>query len=151
MRPISPSVSQDVRLEGTETIQILGAFEMASDGKSSSVECATRSDLHEVIRHRAEKIYVQRGRMPGHDVENWAEAEREILDELNAHSRRHAVVIKVNGSQYVGEYSMEQSGNYAPGEFDAGGQVWVRFEGEKMYVKRPNGEELQTTVVKKIG
>src|SRR5438270_13300781 len=112
---------------------------MASDGKSSSVECATRSDLHELIRHRAEEIYVQRGRMPGHDVENWAEAEREILDELNAQSRRHAVVIKVNGAQYVGEYSTEHSGSYATGEFEAGGSVWERVTGEDGCVVRRNG------------
>jgi Protein of unknown function (DUF2934) len=124
---------------------------MESDGKSSSAERATPSDLHELIRQRAEEIYDRRGRVPGHDLENWAEAEREILHELNAQRRRHAVVIKVNGSRYVGEYSMEQSGNYAPGEFQLGGQVSVRFEGEKMFVKRPNGEELQTIVVKNIG
>jgi len=37
------------------------------------------ADLHEAIRRRAEEIYVRSGRIPGRDVENWAQAEREIL------------------------------------------------------------------------
>jgi hypothetical protein len=36
-------------------------------------------------------------------------------------------------------------------EFGKGKVVPVRFAGNKMFVKRPNGKELETTIVKKIG
>jgi len=112
---------------------------------------ANGSEIHEAIRRRAEQIYVQSGRIPGHDIENWNQAEAEILHEAGEFPRRTAVVVEVNGVQYVGEYPSESCGGYQPGEFDGGAAVPVRFQGEKMFVKRPNGRELETTVVKKIG
>ncbi len=124
---------------------------MESDGKSFATVRSTTSDLQDLIRLRAEAIYVRNGRIPGHDLENWAQAEQEILQEQGAGPRRKAIVIKVNGVQYVGEYSLERAGNYTPGEFSAGIPVPVRFEGDKMFLKRPNGKELETTIVKRIG
>lgn len=108
-------------------------------------------DLHEAIRRRAEEIYIQNGKVPGHDLENWSQAEQEIMSELaNPGGRRNAVVVRVNGVGYVGEYKPESAGGYTPGEFGSGTSVPVRFEGEKMFVTRPNGEELETTIVQKI-
>ena len=109
-------------------------------------------DLHEAIRRRAEEIYIQSSRVPGRDLENWSQAEQEVMSEL-AHSRgpRNAVVVRVNGVRYVGEYKPESAGGYTPGEFGSGASVPVRFDGEKMFVTRPNGEELETTIVQKIG
>lgn len=125
---------------------------MKSDGKASGIQPGRVSDLQEAIRRRAEEIYVRSGRLPGRDLENWAQAEAEVLQDRAAHpSRRQAVVIKVNGVQYVGEYSPESSDDYSPGEFQAGIPVVVRFDGEKMFVKRPNGKELETRIVRKIG
>src|SRR6266581_2784479 len=82
-------------------------------------------ELHEAIRQRAEQIYVQNGRMPGHDIENWNQAEAEILGEAGKFPRRTAVVVEVNGVRYVGEYPSESCGGYQPGEFDAGAAVPV--------------------------
>jgi len=108
--------------------------------------------LQEAIRRRAEEIYVRNGRIPGRDLENWAQAEREVLNESAAFpARRTAVVVTVNGVKYVGEYDPASSGGYTPGEFGAGARVPVRFDGDKMFVKRPNGKELETTIVKKLG
>ncbi len=106
-------------------------------------------DLHELIRRRAEEIYFRNGRISGRDVENWAQAEREILTELTA-SRRHAVIIKVDCVQYVGEYHPHSAGGYTPGEFSPGSPVPVRIEGDKMFLTRPDGRELETTIVHKI-
>ena len=109
-------------------------------------------DLHEAICRRAEEIYVRSGRIPGRDLENWMQAEKEMQDEKAKHSgRRTAIVVSVNGVRYVGEYSMESAGGYQPGEFTVDEPLRVRFEGEKMFVKRPNGKELETRIVKKIG
>ncbi|MGB8060433.1 MAG: DUF2934 domain-containing protein [Candidatus Sulfotelmatobacter sp.] len=117
------------------------------DSSASSPE----SELHEAIRRRAEEIYIRSGRVPGRDVENWAQAEQEIQREAAGGARRKAVVVRVNGVQYFGEYQPEACDGYRPGEFGKGNFVPVRFAGNKMFVKRPNGKELETTIVKKIG
>jgi len=107
-------------------------------------------DLHEAIRRRAEEIYIRNGRIQGRDVENWAQAELEVRQEAERSSRRTAVVVNVNGVQYVGEYRPENCDGYMPGEFGLGSAVAVRLDGEKMYIKRPNGKVLETIVVQKI-
>jgi hypothetical protein len=108
-------------------------------------------ELHEAIRKRAQEIYIRNGSIPGRDSENWAEAELEVMREVEKSQRRTAVVVDVNGVQYVGEYNPNACGGYSPGEFEQGAAVPVRFEGEKMFVRRPNGSELETTLVSKIG
>ncbi|HET6179367.1 MAG TPA: DUF2934 domain-containing protein [Candidatus Sulfotelmatobacter sp.] len=109
-------------------------------------------DVHKAICRRAEEIYIRSGRIPGRDVENWTQAEKEVRQELAGHpTPRKAIVVKVNGVQYLGEYTLESAGDYHPGEFGPGAQVPVRFEGDKMYIRRPNGKELETTVIKKVG
>jgi len=108
------------------------------------------ADQHEAIRKRAEEIYIRNGRIPGHDTENWAQAEKEILRESAAHSTRKAIVVRVRGTQYVGQYSPEASDGYIPGEFGPRTSIPVQFQGNKMLVKRPNGKLLETLVVKRI-
>jgi Protein of unknown function (DUF2934) len=110
--------------------------------------------LHEAVRRRAEEIYIRNGRVAGRDLENWALAEQEIQREVAAAAtlaRRAAIVVRVNGTEYVGEYGAETSDGYVPGEFCPGASVPVRFDGDKMFVKRPNGKELETSIVQKTG
>ncbi len=111
------------------------------------------SDVHEAIRRRAEDIYVKNGRMTGRDKENWAQAEREIRQEIAAAktARRTAIVVRMNGVEYIGEYTPESADGYIPGEFGPGAAVPVRIEGDKMFVRRPNGKELETRIVRKTG
>jgi hypothetical protein len=117
--------------------------------QSPEVLRAALDQLHDAIRRRAEEIYVRSGKLPGRDVQNWIQAEQEILrEDAERTSRRTAVVVKVEGVRYVGEYSAESAGGYTPGEFAAGEPVPVRFQGENMYIQRPNGLELKTTIVK---
>jgi Protein of unknown function (DUF2934) len=109
-------------------------------------------DVHEAIRQRAQEIFLRSGSIPGRDTENWLQAEAEIRQEFGQHFRkRTAIVVNVEGVQYVGEYTPESSSNYRPGEFAGGQPISVRFDGEKMFIRRPNGTELETIVVKKIG
>ncbi len=108
-------------------------------------------DLHDAIRRRAEEIYIRNGRIPGRDLENWAQAEQEIRGEAEESKRRTAIVVKVNGVQYIGEYRAELSDGYQPGEFGPGTPVSLRLEGNRMFLKRPNGKVLETEVVQKIG
>ena len=106
-------------------------------------------DQHEAIRRRAEEIYIRNGKVRGHDLENWAQAEQEILREsAQPPTRRTAIVIRVNGAEYIGEYNPETSDGYVPGEFHPGASMPVRFDGDKMFVKRPNGQELETIIVR---
>lgn len=108
------------------------------------------AELHDRIRRRAEEVYLRGGCIPGRDLENWAQAEKEILEELQP-SRRTAIVVEVDGVQYVGEYAPASSDGYQPGEINPGAPVQLRFEGDKMFVLRPNGSELETTIVQRVG
>ena len=105
------------------------------------------ASVQEAIRLRAEEIYIRSGKIPGHDLENWAQAEREIRQESAQSVRRTAIVVRVKGNQYVGEYDLSSSDGYQPGEFVPGSAVPVVFQGDKMLVKRPNGKVLETRLV----
>ena len=124
---------------------------MTTSGNSPAPRPIAASDLHELVRHRAEEIYIRNGRVAGRDRENWIQAETEIHNEIAARSRRTAVVVNVGGVRYIGEYSPDSAHGYTPGEFAPGAPIPVRIEGEKMFVQRPNGAELETTIVNKIG
>lgn len=106
-------------------------------------------DLHEAIRRRAEEIYIRSGRVPGHDLENWAQAEKEIRGETEP-GPRPAIVVKINGVHHVGEYRADLSEGYMPGEFTQGEPVEVRIEGDRMFVRRSNGKELETRIVRRV-
>jgi hypothetical protein len=103
--------------------------------------------MQEAIRCRAEEIYHRDGDIPGRDQENWAQAEAEILGELAPTSRNPAIIINVDGLQYVAEYNAANSDGYTPGEFLRGAPVPIRIEGDKMFVIRRNGRELETRIV----
>lgn len=125
---------------------------MNAAAKTSNAWPTTPPDQHEAIRRRAEEIYIRNGRVPGRDLENWAQAEQEIAREsVPSTARRTAIIVRVNGMEYIGEYDQASSNGYVPGELGPGASVPVRFHGDKMLVKRPNGKILETTIVKKSG
>jgi hypothetical protein len=105
----------------------------------------------EAIRRRATELYQRSGGLADRDIENWCQAEAEILRESAAHVVRRAVVINVGGVVYTGEYDAATADDYIPGEWKTGDPVPVRLAGDKLYLRRPNGRELQTTIVKRIG
>jgi hypothetical protein len=107
------------------------------------------SALQEAIRARAEEIYERNGRVPGRDVQNWTQAEAEVMQEWSERAvvGRTAVVVNVNGVEYIGEYSPDHADGYRPGEFDRGQPVPIRFADGKMFVTRPNGTELETILI----
>ena len=106
--------------------------------------------LLEAIRRRATELFQRSGGIAGHDTENWYRAEAEILRE-EARRARPAVVVNIDGVVYTGEYESASAAGYTPGEWLPGQPVPVRLAGNKLYLRRPNGRELQTTVVKRIG
>jgi len=107
--------------------------------------------MQEAIRRRATELYQRSGAIDGHDSENWYQAEAEILRESATHAIRRAVVINVEGVVYTGEYECSSADGYTPGEWRAGDPIPVRLSGDKLYLRRRNGRELQTTIVKRIG
>ena len=107
--------------------------------------------MQEAIRRRATELYRQGGAIEGHDAENWYQAEAEILRESAANPDRRAVVVNLQGVVYTGEYDSTAADGYTPGEWKSGDPVPVRLSGDKLYLRRPNGRELQTTIVKRIG
>ncbi len=107
--------------------------------------------LQEAIRRRATELFQRRGSLEGHDAENWYQAEAEILRESASNPVRRAVVVNVRGVVYTGEYDSTSADGYIPGEWKPGDPVPVRLAGDKLYLRRPNGRELQTTIVKRIG
>ena len=115
-----------------------------------SSDNAEDSELREAIRGRAEEIYIRSGRVGGRDLQNWAQAEAEILQEHGESGRRAAIIVDVQGVQYVGEYDSASSHAYRAGEFGPGEDVALRFEDDKMFVRRPDGTELETTIVRKV-
>jgi hypothetical protein len=92
-----------------------------------------------------------RAELPGHDQEHWYQAEAEILREEATRTAHPAVVVNVEGVVYTGEYEAASADGYTPGEWKQGDPVPVRIEGDQLYLRRPNGQELQTTVIKRIG
>jgi len=107
--------------------------------------------LQESIRRRATELFQRGGAVEGHDAENWYQAEAEILRESAGNPVRRAVVVNLRGVVYTGEYESASADGYAPGEWKPGDPVPVRLAGDKLYLRRPNGRELQTTIVKRIG
>jgi hypothetical protein len=107
--------------------------------------------MQEAIRRRATELYRLKGEAEGHDVENWCQAEAEILRETAAHIPHPAVVVNLEGVVYTGEYDVAAADGYLPGEWKPGDRVVARLQGDRLYLRRPNGRELQTNVVKRIG
>jgi len=107
--------------------------------------------MQEAIRRRATELYHQGGALEGRDAENWYQAEAEILRESATNPTRRAVVVSLQGVVSPGESEATTAEGYTPGEWKAGDPVPVRLAGDKLYLRRPNGKELQTTIVKRIG
>jgi hypothetical protein len=105
----------------------------------------------EAIRRRATELYRLSGEREGRDVQNWCQAEAEVLRESALLAARRAVVVNLDGVVYTGEYDSTSADGYTPGEWSAGDPVPVRVAGDQLYLRRPNGRELQTTIVKRIG
>lgn len=105
------------------------------------------SDISEdAIRRRAQQMYELRGRIPGHEVEDWLRAEAELRLESGAPESAH-VIIKLDGVAYTGEYDPANCDGYCPGELAPGARIRIRLIKDKMFIQRPNGKELETTIV----
>ena len=60
------------------------------------------------------------------------------------------ITVQLGQMTYVGEYRAAFLWSYEPKEWVVNDPIEVRFEKDKMFIKRPNGKELKTKVVKRI-
>jgi DUF2934 family protein len=100
----------------------------------------------DAVRRRAQQMFEQRGRIPGHEVEDWLRAEAELRRESASRNSAH-VLIKLDGVNYTGEYDPTNCDGYHPGELAPGTRTRIRLVQDKMFIQRPNGKELETTIV----
>jgi hypothetical protein len=103
----------------------------------------------DAIRRRAQQLFEQRGRVPGHEVEDWLQAEADLRRESEAPAKAAFVLVKLEGVGYTGEYDPQHCDGYQPGEFAASAPTRIRIEQDKMFIQRPNGKELETRIVKR--
>ncbi|MGA7220923.1 MAG: hypothetical protein WBX38_21590 [Candidatus Sulfotelmatobacter sp.] len=109
------------------------------------------SDPQKAILLRVTEPHHSCGALESRDAESWYHAEAEILRESNLRPLRRAVIVNIRGVVYTGEYDCNAAEGYTPGEWNPGDPVPVRVAGDKLYLRRRNGRELQTAIVKRIG
>ena len=140
---------------------------------TASQDANTRAALEEAIARRARELYELRGRVEGHDLEDWLQAEAEMTGKIakqekpSDDTRRAEQIVqppapaapvnrkpaffnvKVDGVLYTVEYDSNHCDSYRPGMLKRGQPLQLRLEEDKLYVKLPNSKELETKVIKK--
>ena len=112
---------------------------------------ASSSSTQETLRRHGAQVYEISGAAKRFDAENCYQAEAEVLRESALRSLRRAIVVNIEGVVYTGEYECSSAEGYVPGEWKAGDPIAVRVAGDKLYLRRRNGHEIETTIVKRIG
>ena len=96
-------------------------------------------------------VWMSEKRLPGAGQHVEMLSEAEMIREFTTHSGCGAIVVSVEGVVYTGEYEFMTAFDYAPGEWQNGTSIPIRFAGDKLFLRRPNGCELQIMIVKRIG
>lgn len=112
---------------------------------------ASSSSALETLRRHGAQICEISHAAKRYDAENCYQAEAEVLRESTLQSLRRAIVVNIEGVVYTGEYECGAADGYVPGEWKAGDPIAVRVAGDKLYLRRRNGREIETTIVKRIG
>ena len=110
----------------------------ANEPRQNSQPLATAAfnEPHEAVRRRAEEIYTRNGKIPGHDLGNWAQAEQEILREIRPAAPRTPLSSESKTRNMLAN-TVPTADGYRPGEFGPGASVLVTFNGHRMQVLRP--------------
>jgi len=79
------STAKVVPLTNPKNSGVQAASKPANTRKAKAQAKSNRSLTltHDQIAQRAKQIWERNGRLPGHDEQNWLEAERELRAELN--------------------------------------------------------------------
>jgi hypothetical protein len=123
----------------------------ATAGAPGSHAGRSRQEAEQAVRRRAQELYEQRGRLAGHELEDWLQAEAEVAAQHPGPAGgKRTVVVKVAGVTYTGEYDSGHCGGYKPGALTSGQPVRVRFQGDKMFITRPDGLELEARIISRV-
>lgn len=57
-------------------------------GKQQSVRSDVEPTANEKVQQRAYELFLQRGQQPGHELEDWLQAEREVMHSGSSASLR---------------------------------------------------------------
>jgi hypothetical protein len=68
---------------GDQELQEVSAADLAASRPTPSPPAIEKNELNALIAERAYFIAERRGFEPGHDVEDWLQAEAEILDDFS--------------------------------------------------------------------
>ena len=107
-------------------------------------------DLQQAIRRRAEEIYIRNGKIPGRDMDNWAQAEQEIRRESAPRNSQDRDRASGERQRNTSANTMSQSSDgYCPGRVRPG-RIRSRSASTatRCSCKRANGKVLETTIVK---
>jgi len=58
--------------------------------------------------------------------------------------------VQIGNMVYVGSYWPRWRWSYTPTDFIENNPVEARFEGKHMYLKRPDGKELKTEIIRRV-
>lgn len=67
-----------------------------------------------------------------------------------AYDVEYRISIELDGMVYVGSYYPRWRWSYSPTDFIVNDPVEVRIDGNHLVIKRPNGKELKTAIVRRI-
>jgi hypothetical protein len=125
-------------------------MEAISAGAANQDEEAPRA-LRQAIEQRARELYEQRGRVNGHQLEDWLQAEAEVTQAMAPRQERRpaSIVVRVGDLIYTGEYDAAACGDYTPGNLKKGQPITVLVKEDKLLINLPGGGQLVTTIVKK--
>lgn len=59
----------------------------------------------------------------------------------------YAITIQVDDTYYAVVYHQKWKWSFNPSEMNAGDKIAVRIDGDNLFVKRPRGKEVKTTIV----
>jgi hypothetical protein len=119
-------------------------------GAANQGDEASRT-LRQAIERRARELYEQRGRVAGHELEDWLQAEAEVTQTTSPPPERKpaSIVVRVGDIIYTGEYDAAACGDYTPGNLKKGQPITVLVKGDQLLINLPSGGQLVTTIVKK--
>ena len=72
------------------------------------------------------------------------------MDPYTVRRQEYFLHVKLKGIVYVARYTSSLFKSYRPADLIVGDPIEVRFKKKKMYIKRPDGKEMKSKIVKRV-
>ena len=149
-------------------------METVAETNAAEQSKASSDAVRKKIARRARELYELRGCVDGYALEDWVQAEREVMNQLAKEEaapensnlpadtrapstsgpqlgrKTATIAVRVGTFVYTGEYETNRCTSYKPGTLRKGQPIEIRFDQDKMFIELPDGRELETRIVKKI-